>query len=412
MRHVPVVVIGAGQAGLAMSYCLSQRGISHIVLERGRIAERWRREQWDSLHLLTENWMTRLPGWCYRGDDPNGFMPASAFIQYLSDYAASYNAPVEAETTVTSVQPTMPGYRVDTDRGVWRTDAVVIATGDCNVPKRPSFSFDMPSWIHQIAPAEYRNPAQLPDGGVLVVGGAATALQLAEELNDAGRKVLLSAGRHSRLPRRYRGRDIWWWLEQSGILNETAAEVTELWRARIQPSFQLIGGPNPHTIDLGMLRDAGVRILGRAIGIDGTILRLRDDLAETTAAAHEALERLLQRIDTVADTTGAPVDKGALRHFTFGQTATSLDLRAEGIRTVIWATGYRRDYSWLQVPILDGAGEICQQDGITPVPGLYTLGLRFQRRRRSHFIDGVGLDAEELAQHINSFLTYTRRAAA
>jgi putative flavoprotein involved in K+ transport len=412
MHYVPVVIIGAGQAGLAMSHCLTQRRIEHVVLERGRIAERWRSERWDSLRLLTPNWMTRLPGWSYDGDDPDGYMTAPEFVRYLADYAGSSDAPIKAGTTVLSVRATPFGYRVETNWFGWETRAVVIATGQCDVPRIPEFAQRLPAWLHQMTPSEYRNPRQLPEGGVLVVGASATGVQLAAEIRQSGRDVVLSAGRHTRLPRRYRGRDTWWWLERIGVLDEATDEVSDLQRARALPSFQLVGGPDGRTIDLGTLRDAGVRILGRAIGAEGRALHLRDDLAETTGAAQAALERLLARIDIVADASGAPPATDAMRTLQFGASPTAFDLGAEGIRTVLWATGYRRDYSWLKVPVLDVAGEICHDGGITPSPGLYVLGLNFLRRRRSHFIDGVGFDAAELAQDIQCHLAVSHRAVA
>ncbi len=411
MHYVPAIIIGAGQAGLAMSHCLGRRRIDHIVLERGQIGERWRSERWDTLCLLTPNWMSRLPGWSYHGDDPDGFMTAPEFVGYLEAYAGASRAPVQAGAGVISVRPSSHGYRVETSRGVWEARAVVIATGYCDVPRVPAMAQRLPRWIHQISPSEYRNPAQLRDGAVLVVGASATGVQLAAEIRHSGRTVAISVGSHIRLPRSYRGRDSWWWLEQTGLLDETTAEVSDLQRARAQPSFQLVGGPDGHTLDLGTLRDMGVRIVGRTISVVGTTLCLRDDLAETTGAAQAALERLLARIDVVADVSGAPAADAA-RVLDLGSSPTALDLRTEGIRTVLWATGYGRNYSWLNVPVLDEAGEVLHDGGITPSPGLFVLGLNFLRRRRSHFIDGVGLDAEDLARHIDCYVARSHRAAA
>ena len=412
MHYVPVVIIGAGQAGLAMSYCLRQRRIDHVVLERGQVGERWRSERWDSLRLLTPNWMSRLPGWSYYGDDPDGFMTASEFARYLTAYADASDAPVKAGTTVLSVRSTPFGYRVETNRVGWETRAVVIATGHSDVPGVPEFAQRLPGWLRQITPSEYRNPSQLPDGGVLVVGAAATGVQLAAEIRQSGHDVVLSVGHHTRVPRNYRGRDTWWWLERIGVLDESTDEVADLRRARMLPSFQLVGGPDGRTIDLGTLRDAGVRIVGSAVGAEGATLSLRDDLAETTDAAQAALERLLARIDVAADAAGAPPAMDALRALHFDASPTGIDLGAEGIRSVLWATGYKRNYSWLKVPVLDEAGEIVHDGGITPSPGLYVLGLNFLRRRRSHFIDGVGFDAEELAQDIPRYLARSHRAVA
>jgi putative flavoprotein involved in K+ transport len=412
MRTTDVVIIGADHAGLAMSHCLAARGIAHVVLERGRIAERWRSERWESLRLLTPNWMTRLPGWTYQGDDPDGFMPALAFARYLEAYAQAARIPVQPDTTVLSVRRTPAGYLVETSRSVLLTRAVVIATGHCDIPAIPAMAQQLPPSIQQITPATYRTPLTLPRGGVLVVGASATGVQLADEIQRSGRPVTLSVGRHTRLPRLYRDRDIWWWLNQSGLLDETFDTIADLERARRQPSFQLVGHPDRRTLDLGTLRHAGVRLVGRAVRVDGCRLRLLDDLAQTTGSAQRALERLLERFDSLAGAGAAPPEPGAARVIRVEPAPTVLDLEREGIRTVVWATGYRRNYDWLRVPVLDDSQEIVHRGGITPMPGLYVLGLRLMRRRRSNFIDGVGLDAEVLAEHIAGHLAQPRRVAA
>lgn len=264
MRRVTAIIIGAGQAGLAMSHCLTIRGVEHLVLERGRTAERWYSERWDSLRLLSPNWMSRLPGWSYRGDDPDGFMSARDFARYLEAYAQTSRAPVESDTSALSVRRTSVGYLVDTNRGAWLAQVVVIATGHCDIPAVPAMAQHLQPSIRQITPATYRNPEALPKGGVLVVGASATGLQLAEEIQCSGRPVILSVGRHTRLPRQYRGRDIWWWLDRSGVLDETFDNVADRERALRQPAFQLIGGPDHRTLDLAILRNAGVRLVGRS----------------------------------------------------------------------------------------------------------------------------------------------------
>jgi len=412
MQRISVVVIGAGQAGLAISYCLAGRGVPHVVLERGRVAERWRSERWDSLRLLTPNWMTRLPGWSYRGAEPNGFMTSGDFARYLDAYAGATGAPVECGAAVHAVRFGPHGYRVETNRGTWEAAAVVIATGHCDQPAIPDLAHALPAGIRQVTPSDYRNPAELPSGGVLVVGASATGIQLAEEIQRAGRQVHLSVGRHTRLPRRYRGRDIWCWLERTGLLDEKTKEVSDLARARRQPSFQLVGRPDGGTVDLGTLQATGVNLLGRATGFADGVLHLHNDLEETVEGAQRALERLLARIDNLADQAGAPREPGVAHRIIVGTAPTSLDLNAAGVRSVIWATGFRRDYGWLQVPVLGADGEILHQGGVTPAPGLFALGLRFMRRRRSSFIDGVGQDAQELTESILDHLTQPSRVAA
>jgi putative flavoprotein involved in K+ transport len=410
MIRIPALVIGAGQAGLAMSRCLTRHGIDHVVLERGRVAERWRSERWDSLRLLTPNWMSRLPDWRYRGDDPDGFMRAAEYVDYLSAYAAA--APVLTGTAVRAVRPTNDGYRVETAGGTWLAGAVVIATGHCDTPAVPAMARNLPEDVVQVSPSAYRNPGQLPPGGVLVVGASATGAQIAEELQLAGRQVTLAVGRHSRVPRRYRGRDIWHWLDASGVLDDRWDRVGDIDRARRQPSFQLVGRPEPRNLDLGTLRDCGVRLAGHVAGIEAGHVRFHNDLDESAGEAQATLERLLARLDGCADAAGAPRDPDAMRPIIVPRAPVSLDLVGEGVRSVVWATGYRRDYGWMQVPVIGADGEIVHDGGVTPAPGLYVLGLRFMRRRRSNFIDGVGQDAEELSAHLAAWLSQCRRRAA
>jgi putative flavoprotein involved in K+ transport len=412
MRQTDAIIIGAGQAGLAMSHCLARHGVDHVVLERGRTAERWRSERWDSLRLLTPNWMSRLPGWSYRGPDPDGFMTMPEVVRYLDGYAAAAAAPVEADTTVRGLRRTAGGYAVETSRGAWRTRVVVIATGHCDIPAVPAMARALPASIHQVTPSGYRNPGSLPDGGVLVVGASASGVQLAEEIHRSGRPVSLAVGRHVRLPRRYRGQDIMAWLERIGLLDETVGEVRDLAQARAQPSLQLVGRPDPRGLDLGVLQGMGVRLLGRATGAEGGVLHLADDLVETGAAAQRSLGRVLTRIDAVANDMGLPAEGWPPAIDLAAPTPSRLELRAAGIRSVLWATGFRRDYAWLQVPVLDAQGEVIHQGGITPAPGLYVLGLRFLRHRRSSFIDGVGADAEALGWHILGQLATAGRVAA
>jgi putative flavoprotein involved in K+ transport len=401
--HTATVVIGAGQAGLAMSRCLSQLGIDHVVIERGKLAQRWRTQSWDSLHLLTPNWMTRLPGFQYEGSDPDGFMPVAELIELFERYASSSRAPIVTDTTVQRVERASGGFRVATDRGVWFADSVVVATGYCDRPAVPAASHRLAPSITQIVPADYRRPGQLPSGGVLVVGASSTGVQLADEIQQSGRQVTLAVGRHTRLPRQYRGQDIMRWLHMLGVLNQSADTVHAIEVSRQQPSLQLVGRPDRASIDLATLWKHGVRLVGRVRDAAGHTVSLADDLIETTAAADIKMADVLSRVDRFIALTGVPARApGRFRPtWPLGTAAPEhLDLQAEGIDTVIWATGYRRAYPWLDVPVLDARGEITHDGGITPVPGLYVLGMNFQRRRNSSFIDGVGGDASALAEHI------------
>jgi putative flavoprotein involved in K+ transport len=416
MRRVDTVVIGAGQAGLAMSRCLAQAGIEHVVLERGRVAERWRSERWDSLRLLTPNWQSRLPGYHYRGAQPHSYMTVAELVDYLDGYARSFQAPVEEGAAVVAVEPAAAGYRVATLRGEWQADNVVIATGHSDVPHVPELARALSDAFVQLVPTRYRNPRELPEGGVLVVGASASGIQLAAELQASGRPVTLAVGRHTRLPRRYRGRDILWWLDAMGLLDERRDQVFDIEASEGQPSLQLVGQPDHATLDLPLLEGRGVRLAGRVIGAERTRVSFADDLVGQTVAADVRLARLLARIEEFVASAGLarqlPAPEPFEPFFWPAAAPAAIDLRAEGIRTVVWATGFRRHYPWLKVPVLDERGEVRHEGGVTASPGLYVLGLYFMRRRKSSLIDGVGDDARELAAHIAARSTRRRRAVA
>jgi putative flavoprotein involved in K+ transport len=409
MKRVDIVVIGGGQAGLAMGYALAHLGIDHVILERGEVAERWRSERWDSLRLLTPNWMTRLPGWRYQGADPDRFMPARDLAGFLAQYARSFGANVETGATVTSVALDGDGYRVVTGRGTWNARGVVIATGHCDVAIVPQFSGILPRRTMQISAQNYKRPAQLADGSVLVVGGSSSGLQIAEELRRDGREVTLSVGQHTRLPRRYRGRDIMAWLDAIGSFDDPPPPGDA---GMHQPSLQLVGSHDDHSLDLARMESVGVRVVGRCVAASSSRLRFDASLARTMAASDAKLQRLLMRIDafiTASDLTAeAAGQEGAPLRLAAPPQAADLAVPAN----VVWATGYRRDYSWLHVPVLDARGEISHFGGVTPARGLYVLGLRFLRRRSSNFIDGVGRDATDLAATICDNLRMSRPQAA
>ncbi len=409
MRYTEVVVIGGGQAGLAMSRRLSDRGIGHVVLERGRVAERWRSERWDSLRLLTPNWLSRLPGHRYEGPDPDGYMTMPQVVAFLEGFAAASGVPVETGTTVLGLERDGALYRVETDRGTWAAPAVVIATGYCDTPFVPEMARRLPDDVVQMVPSAYRNPDQLPPGGVLVVGASSSGIQLADEIRVSGRPVTVAVGRHLRLPRRYRGKDILWWMDQMGVLSQRAEDVYDLEVSRQQPSLQLVGRPDHASLDLPTLRRRGVRLAGRLLDVDGATVTFDDDLMAAAAASDAKLAMLLGRIDEFVARSGLESDVQPAQEFEpswpeVGDGPLSLDLRAEGITTVLWATGFKRRYPWLNVPVLDPRGEIRHDGGVTRAPGLYVMGLQFLRRRKSAFIDGVADDAEELAVHLEAHL--------
>jgi putative flavoprotein involved in K+ transport len=392
-----------------MSRCLSDRSIEHVVLERQRVAERWHSERWDSLRLLTPNRMSRLPGYQYEGPEPDSYMTMPEVIDYLERYARLSRVPLETGTNVSRLEGLPAGFRVETNRGTWAARNVVIATGYCDQPLIPGMAGDLREAILQLNPSRYRKPEQLPEGGVLVVGAAASGIQLADEIRASGRPVTLAVGSHNRMLRQYRGKDILWWLDGMGILDETADQVFDLEISRGQPAFQLVGRPDRSSIDLGQLADKGVRIAGRAIGVEGGRMFFDNDLIASVSSADFKLAGLLARIDQFIVDSGLERETDdtepfvpTWRRFFSSPSPGHCDLRAEGIRTVIWATGFGRRYPWLHLPVLDKAGEILHRRGVTPEPGLYVLGLQFQCRRKSAFIDGVGLDADELAEHLSS----------
>ena len=405
MNRTDVLIIGGGQAGLAISHCLKDRGVDHVILERGRVGERWRSERWDSLRMLTPRWQSRLPGWSYDGPNADGFMSKGELIDYLDAYARSFDAPIRTGVTVDAVDRAPNGFRVQTDKGVWHAGNVVAATGHCDRPYVPAFATDLSPEIEQVVTTRYRNPSQLQSGGVMVVGASATGIQLATEIAASGREVTLCVRRHNRLPRSYRGRDILYWLDAMGVLTEDMLNVWDIHASRSQPSLQLTGSDDHKTLDLDTAHRAGVRIVGSVIGIRDERVFIADDLQASIDRAQRKMNELLDKVDAYIERSGlsgvaaAPDRPGDV---TVPVSPRCIDLKAKNISTVLWATGYRRDYSWLRLPVLDENGELSHDGGVTLEPGLYAVGLNFMRRRNSSFIDGVGADAAEIADHITA----------
>jgi putative flavoprotein involved in K+ transport len=410
-RAVDAVVVGAGHSGLAMSRMLAERGVEHVVLERGDVAHSWRHERWDSLRLLTPNWQSRLPGYRYAGAEPDGYMTSREVVDFIDAYANRTGAPVRTGTTVTALRAGDDGYVVETDRATWRCTAVVLAHGAHGVPVVPELAARLPRGVRMLTANEYRSPASLDWGRVLVVGASATGLQLADEIRRSGRRVTIAVGEHIRMPRTYRGRDIQWWLDAAGVLDERHDEVDDIVRARRVPSPQLVGSPERRTLDLNALLEQGVDVVGRLAGLDGTRLQFSGSLGNYCAMADLKLERLLERFDAWAaerrlgDVVGAPERFAPTR--VEAAPRLLLDLAKEPIATIVWATGFRPDYSWLQVPVLDARGRLRHDGGIVAAPGLYTLGLNFMRRRKSSYIHGAEDDVRDLSTHL---ATHLRRA--
>jgi putative flavoprotein involved in K+ transport len=406
IRTTTTIVIGAGHAGLAMSRCLTERSIDHVVLERGEVANTWRNERWDSLRLLTPNWQSRLPGFDYNGDDPDGYRSVPEVIRFIEDYAKAIAAPVETNTRVTSVRGDGTSYLVRTDRGDWTCRSVVIASGACNLPDIPACAAEVPRTIDCLTAQLYRNPGQLADGGVLVVGASASGTQIAHEIRRTGRPVYLAVGEHIRAPRMYRGKDIQWWMDAAGVQNERYDAVDDIMRARRVPSLQLAGTPDRSTLDLNALSDLGVTLTGRLAGIAHGRAQFAGSLRNMCTLSDLKMERLLETFDVWAREhgVGRSVEPPHRLPPTRVADAPPLSLDLGAIKTIIWATGYRPDYSWLELPVLDRKGMIRHDGGVAALPGLYVMGLHFMRRRKSSLIDGAGDDARELSEHLAAYL--------
>ena len=401
------IVIGAGQAGLATSYCLRQRGIDHLVLERAGIGESWRSKRWESFCLVTPNWSLQLPGAAYDGEDPDGFMPRDDFVRYLEDWARSFASPVVTGIEVTGLRGADEGFALETTKGAYRARNVVVATSNYQNVRIPDSAQRLPERIRQLGADAYWNPEALPGGGVLVVGSGQTGCQIAEELNAAGRPTFLCVGRAGRLPRRYRGRDCIEWQRDMGYLDRTP-EMLDDPNDRFRGDPHLSGRGGGHTISLHDFHRDGTVLLGRLLDCDGEAVRLADDLHDQMRFADDFSADIIAKFDAhitrndieappamAEDLAGGP---GPER--TWPPIQRSLNLRDAGIDTVIWATGYRFDFSWVEFPVFDESGYPITRDGATPQPGLYFMGLNWMSKRKSGIVYGVGEDASRVVASI------------
>lgn len=415
MPRTDVVVIGAGHSGLVTSRALSQRSIDHVVIERGEVANAWRNERWDSLKLLTPNWLCRLPGQTYEGDEPDGYLAAAGVAGFVARYGERIRAPVRTRTTVQRVARADQGWRVATDSGDWRCRAVVLASGACARPLVPRLADDVAPSIAQWTAHTYRRPSQLDPGGVLVVGASATGLQLAQEIRRSGRQVLLACGEHVRMPRLYRGRDVQWWLLASGVLDERIEAMDDRLRARRLPSPQLVGSDERATLDLNTVQRDGVQLCGRLVGVRGARGLFSGSLRNVCALADLKMNRMLDGFDRWATAQGLDGEVGAVQRFAPTALAAAPRLHAElgrDVRSIVWATGYRPDFSWLDAPAaFDRRGELRHDCGVVlDAPGLVVLGLPFLRRRKSSFIHGAEDDVNELVPHLVAHLDHGARS--
>ena len=399
-EQVETVIIGGGQAGLAMSYHLGQLGRQHIVLERGRIAERWRSERWESLVFQFPNSMIRLPGYAYEGDEPERFMARDGVVRFIDEYAKRIVAPVRGGVNVTRLRPVTGSARfaVETEGGIIEASNVVVATGPYQEPSLPLFSDGLSQDLYQTTANRYSNPDRLPDGAVLVVGSGASGYQIAADLLKSGRQVHLSVGRHRRVPRRYRGKDYGYWQEATGALDQTADTLP--------PNFVpplLTGVDGGRDADLRILEGEGTTLLGSLRGIHGNRLHFKPDLEENIAEGDKGVALFKRMVDAfVTDQDiGAPVDQQIpTATQPVAMSALELDVRAVGIGTIIWATGYCYDFRWIDFPVLDNSGKPRHRRGVTEIPGIYFLGLARLHKLKSAFLWGSGEDASYIAEHI------------
>lgn len=416
VKATEVAIIGGGQAGLALSYRLTEAGRPHVILEQRRIVESWRTKRWDSLRLIAPNWSLVLPGFAYPGDDPDGFMAKDEVVQHLVGYASSFGAPVFEGSPVTSVErhPVKETFLLQTEDGTLEADQVVLATGALQQPKLPPDASALPATISQIVAADYRNPETLAPGGVLVVGSGETGCQIAEELARSGREVYLAGGRSWWAPRRYRGRDAATWLRVTGWFDRRVEDLPPGAHAG-QPNPQLTGAAGGHDINPHSLERDGVRLLGRFRGISDGSAFFSDDLAANVASADAEARRFLDSIDRAIETQqldAPPEDLPAdLRARRRGSAPSAdedrgaplqLDLSKNTVGTVIWATGYRPDFSWVRLPFLDADGYPVQRRGVTSVDGLYVLGLDWLHTAKSGLFAGIADDASYLASAITA----------
>jgi putative flavoprotein involved in K+ transport len=408
IEETEVVVVGGGQAGLAMSEHLSTHEVPHVVLERHRIVERWRSERWDSLVANGPAWHDRFPGLSFEGLDPNAFASKDQVVAYFEAYAEKIDAPIRCGVEVLSVQKTLgsAGFDIHTSGGQIHAEYVVAATGAYQKPVIPQVIPEDAN-IQQLHSSSYRNPQQLPEGATLVVGAGSSGIQIADDIQKSGRQVYLSVGPHGRPPRRYRGRDFVWWL---GVLNKWEAIAPSPDAEHVTISVSGAGGG--HTVDLRNLAASGITLLGRTESYEGGVLRFAPDLAQNIADGDANYLALLGEADAYIERNGLDLpEEPEARHLgplpaCAESPVRELDIAEAGITSIVWATGFIQDYSWLKVDAVDEKGRPLHQRGISTEPGIYFLGLPWQSNRGSSFIWGVWHDAKYLADQIMTQRSY------
>ncbi len=401
--HYPVIIIGGGQAGLSVSYCLKQRGIEHIIFEKHSIGHEWRSRRWDSFCLVTPNWQCQLPGYPYPGNDPYGFMPKDEIVKYLEGYAASFNPPIEEGVTVTKVSQMETGlFAVSTSIGEYMADRVIIAVSGYHLPKIPRLAERLPDRIYQLHSSAYKNPESLPAGSVLVVGTGQSGCQIAEDLHLAGTQVHLCVGGAPRAPRLYRGKDAVEWLDRMGYYDLSIDEHPKKETARSNTNHYLTGRDGGREIDLRKFAISGMRLHGRLRSISDRKLEFQDDLQQNLDRADAVAENIKQNIDRFIEQEQieAPIEPPYQPVWQPEHPEPSLDLAAANIQTVIWSTGFKTDFSWIDLPVFNGSGYPHYDRGITTLPGCYFIGLPWLHTWGSARFSGVARDAHYIAEHI------------
>jgi putative flavoprotein involved in K+ transport len=403
--HYPVIIVGGGQAGLAMSYCLKEREIDHLVFEKKRLAEAWRSQRWDTFCLVTPNWQCKLPGFDYPGDDPQGFMKKEQIVQFLESYAQLFQPPLHEGVDVLRLARHESGvFEVSTSMGDFSADQVVVATGGYQVATVPRLSERFDLSVTQVHSAYYKNPESLPAGDVLVVGSGQSGCQIAEDLHLAGRGVHLCVGGAPRTARRYRGQDVVDWLHKMGYYDMPVHEHPLKERVRAKANHYVTGRDGGRDIDLRKFALEGMQLYGRLKAVGNDLLRFGDDLKQNLDQADSVAESIKTTIDKFisANNIDAPVEARYRPVWEPKSTLLELNYKEANIKTVIWCMGFKTDYSWIEIPLFDGKGYPSHRRGITAVPGIYFLGLPWLYTWGSGRFSGVAQDAKFLAESIEA----------
>lgn len=409
-KHYSAIVVGGGQAGLSISYCLKNKSIDHIVLEKNYIGYSWQEKRWDTFCLVTPNWQCTLPGYHYPGNNPNGFMAKEAIVEYIKDYARSFNPPIKEGVEVLSVKknPSQGLFELTTSIGNYTANQVVIATGSYHQPKIPRMAERLAKEIVQLHSSDYKNPESLPEGEVLVVGSGQSGCQIAEDLHLAGRKVHLCVGSAPRSPRQYRGKDVVDWLDRLGYYDLSIDEHSDPESVRKKTNHYLTGRDGGHEIDLRAFAKEGMQLYGTLKEIEGDRLEFKPNLKQNLDRADEVAQSIKKTIDEYIAKKEIPAPTEPPYHPVWQPSTevTELDYKQANITSVIWCIGYQTDFNWVKVPVFDGLGYPSHDRGVTSVTGLYFLGLPWLYTWGSGRFSGIARDAQYLSDYIANKMKY------